>query len=523
MTRLTYPKTEETPPIFSRSHEAAGNEDGQVLHLKRLLVTVKQHYEKSLQELQIQFQAEQDQHLAVKKKIEEVEAKLAESDQQHEEELQALRNQQGVLKEMLKKSQEELAQLRKNLPISDHSASDEQTEEASSSLYEEIARLKKINQELHEKLSLGEQESQREIELLRQLLEDRELKDVELDTVVSTTSSHPLRQELEMIKSMLIEGVKESKALEARFVELLNEKIEIGQQCNKLQGQLESQSTKLTALHEKISSLEEQKKSLEHSLQSKDSEWMQVNAQLDEANEARQLLDTYLSDLAATSSQQETRLEQFAEEMQTLHEEKSELEGECEHLRTLLDESEDRLKVAQQHLAKKVKEAAILSEKLDERAAELGSFNQAMEEQKGQVAELQASVELYQREEAKLQDQLHEALKGNESQIIKWEEKYFRMYDKWQESENRVRDLRKIEEKHLQMQRLLANLGNFMGGEENIPLASLLPEEGVKGREPRPFTFQQDVADEVFSEEGERENSNETYNLFGMRQLPPQD
>lgn len=561
MTRLTYQKKEETHPTFFRSHEATGNENGQVLHLKRLLVTVKQHYEKSLQELQIQFQAEQSQHLAAKKKIERFEAKLAESGQQHEEELQALRKQQEVLKEMLKKSKEEVAQLREDLSINGYIESDEGKESAFSSLYQEIARLKKLNQELLEKLSLGEQESQREIEQLRQLLEDRELDDAEVDTVVSTTSSHHLRRELEMIKSMLVDGAKESKVLEARFVEVLNEKIEIGQQCSRLEGQLESQSTKLTALQDKISNLEEQKRSLEHSLQSKDSEWvescqqrqelqirieslnaiakekefiqdkyeqlkeewMQANERLDEANEARQLLDTYLSDLAATSSQQEGRLEQLAEEMQSLHEEKNELEGECDHLRVLLEESEGRLKVAQQHLAKKVKEAAILSEKLEEHVNELEEFNQTMEEQKGQIAQLQASVELYQRQEAKLQGQLHEALKGTESQIVKWEEKYFRMYDKWQESENRLRDLRKIEEKHLQMQNLLANLGNFMGGGASIPLASLLPGEDVKGEEPRPFAFQQDVADEVFSEEEERECVEETYNLFGMRQLPPHD
>ena len=84
-----------------------------------------------------------------------------------------------------------------------------------------------------------------------------------------------------------------------------------------------------------------------------------------------------------------------------------------------------------------------------------------------------------------MQDQLHESLKGNESQIIKWEEKYFQMYDKWQESENRIRELNKFEEKHLQMQNLFANFtrgaaGSEIKGKENYQdlFEILLPATG---------------------------------------------
>ena len=45
---------------------------------------------------------------------------------------------------------------------------------------------------------------------------------------------------------------------------------------------------------------------------------------------------------------------------------------------------------------------------------------------------------------------------------------HFEMYDKWQISENQVPELKKLKEKHLQMQKLLSNLGNYMGSPSKI-------------------------------------------------------
>ncbi len=115
-----------------------------------------------------------------------------------------------------------------------------------------------------------------------------------------------------------------------------------------------------------------------------------------------------------------------------------------------------------------------------------------------------------------MQEQLHDALKATESQVAKWEEKYFHMYDNWQESEARIRELKKFEEKHHQMQNLLSNLGNFMG--------SSLNSGGI-------FPSIQESADPLNSsevlEESQTEESSSTetlaaaeekYDLFGMRQ-----
>lgn len=580
MTRLTYPRKEENRQAHLQLKEASTQEAGQILHLKRLLVTVKQHYEKSLHQLQIQLQAEQSQRLAAQKEIESLQAQLIENQQLHAEELQALRQQQNTLKEILKKTQDESALIRNQFQASEESGEDqslqstswdkdivllrEQTEKANAKieqLHEELnSAQKKVKEREHELLE-NQKNAQKEIEQLRQLLEDQKLQGDELETVVSTTSSHYLRRELEMIKQTLGESAKESKALEARYIDTLNEKVELDHQCKQLKQQLEHQSSNLTAFQEQLHELENRKKTLEISLQTKEAEWIescqqrqelqiqienvnsavkekeliqdkyeqlkdewkQINERLEETIEARQQMDVHLNQLEAIAANQETQLQEFAEQLQLLHQGKEILESERDQLKILLEESEARLKVAQQHLAKKVKEAALLSEKLEEQQAHLTDLAQTIEDEKTQIAQLQTSVELYERQEKRLQEQLNEALKGTESQITKWEEKYFRMYDKWQESEKRVRELKKFEEKHVQMQGLLANLGNFMGGAFGASPPPLFHAEQELDEHPsRPF-FENSLSEEPLAEKSQTDFQGEKYNLFGMPQPPHKD
>lgn len=135
---------------------------------------------------------------------------------------------------------------------------------------------------------------------------------------------------------------------------------------------------------------------------------------------------------------------------------------------------------------------------------------------------MQANVDLYQRQEKRLQEQLHEALKGNEGQVAKWEEKYFSMYDKWQESENKICELKKFEEKHQQMQSLLANLGNFMGSSLTHSSSSSSFHARQESTEKSTRSFNCDPSlPEGSSSSVKSQLSEEKYDLFGMRQ--PQD
>ena len=535
------------------------NEAGQILHLKRLLVTLKQHYEKSLHASQIQLQVEQNQRIALQKELATTQAQVCASQKLHEEELQAIRNQQATLRELLKNTQEELDQARHERPSNEptDAASRQKmeqlekvipylrglTDEASregEQLRKELDQSQKRIYALEQELAENKDLAFRELEHMRNLLEEQK-QDVSLETVVSKTSSHHLRQELDVIKRTL---GQETKALETRYVEILNEKIGLEHQCKHLQQQLEHQSANLMSFQEQLHLTEEQKTRLQDSLQAKEialseharriqemqtlvddleirakekdfvqdkyeqlkDEWNQLGERLEEAAEMRRQAEEHLALLQENSWKQESQITELSTQLQELQEEHKILVVDRDQLKTLLDESETRLKVAQQHLAKKVKEAALLTERLEEQQTNLSAITQTLDQHKTQIIQLQASVDLYQRQEKKLQEQLHDALKGTESQVSKWEEKYFRMYDKWQESENRIRELKKFEEKHHQMQHLLANLGNFMGG-------SFTPAQSTNA----PPLLESPTSENSVPHD-KADGDHERYDLFGMRQ-----
>lgn len=555
-----------------RSEGATSSEAEQILHLKRLLVTLKQQYEKSLHHLQVQLQTEQNQKVTYQKEIESLQNQLTMAQKLHEEELQALKNQQSALKDLLKKSQDDLKQFSTSSPdmnLSGEEANKQRVEQLervipylrdraeeanleTEQLREEFEKAQKKIKDLEQEIVEYRLKAQKEIDQLQQAISSSQ-RDDSIETVVSSTSSHQLRQELEVIKRNLIQGSQEAKSLEGRYVEVLNEKIGLENQCKQLQLQLEHQSSNLTAFQVQLHEKEDQRKNLEISLQRKEEEWRDVcqkceqfqhqilafesklkekeyiqdgyeqlkeewkrqNEQLEDAVERRIQAEQHLVELEKMTKEQETFLHELESQLQNLLNEKRMIESDRDQLKTLLEESETRLKVAQQHLAKKVKESSLLSEKVEEQQANLSEISQNIEQYKTQIAQLQASLDLYQRQEKRLQEQLHDALKGNENQVTKWEEKYFRMYDKWQESENKIRELKKFEDKHHQMQALLANLGNFMGSSFNNPHSSF--HANTESFDKLASSYCIDSAESPASTNKD-EQAEERYDVFGMRQ-----
>lgn len=562
MTILNFSKENNQTQV--PTDDAFANDAEQILHLKRLLVTLKQHYEKTITHLQSQLQLEKDQYTLLEQRLECAENELKIGKEIHEEELAALRDQQNILKELLNKAQEKIREEEiNNLESSDQRVEQlerfvpylrTKTEEAhleTEQLREALDEAQRQRKELEDQIDQIKAAADKEIEELKQILEFQRKQEDSLETVVSTTSSHYLRQELQTIKETLIQGAQETKALENRYIEILNEKIGLEHQFKQLQIQFEHQSSNLASFQSQLNEMEKNKKGVEMNLQSKEGEmtfirgqnqelqerirqldelvfeknlvqdryeqlkeeWRECIERLDEEIEMRAKAEDHISELKTIVKNQETQLKVYAQQLEQLHEEKRILEIEKVEIQASLDDCENRIKISQQHLAKKVKESALLSEKVEEQQINLNDFIQTVDHQKMQVAQLQASVEIYQKHEKRLQEQLNEALKGNENQIVKWEEKYFRMYDKWQECENRIRELRKYEEKHAQMQNLLNNLGNFIGNPYNGSTQVFHHAQEVVDRQERPLISEEpSIVQEV-----QTERTEEKYDLFGMR------
>lgn len=164
---------------------------------------------------------------------------------------------------------------------------------------------------------------------------------------------------------------------------------------------------------------------------------------------------------------------------------KSEVEKLVENLAVAQSVNEERdaqFKMAQHHLAKKVKENATLADQLETYKAQHQELLHAQSHLMTRVTELQTALDLQVQHEKRLQNQLTESLRSVEAQLGKWEDKYFRLHDKWQEAESKIQELKKFEEKHSQLQSLLSNLGSVMGHPIGIsqPMISTRHEEPVK-------------------------------------------
>lgn len=176
-------------------------------------------------------------------------------------------------------------------------------------------------------------------------------------------------------------------------------------------------------------------------------------------------------------------------------------------------ETEGHLKIAQQHLAKKVKETSDLQDKVHSQELLIQDLQRNLDQAHISLTEQQQSFEIQIQQEKRLQEQLQESTRISENLVNKWEEKYFNIYEKWKDNEMHLKEMKKIEAKHSQLQVLLANIGGFFEtpmGYSNQPIE----EQPQKTSEPANFIYQT-----VVSQTNSNEILPETSSLQNKEQL----
>jgi len=532
LSRFTYNKEETSQATTpSADSEAPSEDNSQIVYLKRLLLTLKQKYENHLHSLAEQIQTEASKRADALAELQQVQLDYENFKQHHEEELSALKQQHSLLKELLKKAQE-------LNPLNRMDAN--QIPEGQSGLFMNQQRMEQLERVLPY-LRERTEEAHQETEQLREDLEAAEQKISHLqEELFSKQSSYEaqiqdlkqtlafyatenpeepsqIHHELKLIREKLLQGAQESKVIETRYMEILGEKNSLELHLQQLQQQLDSQSYTLASFNQQMQEMEMQKRMMEEALEEKShllneslgeqealkeaigslpekyllqekyeqikEDVLILSQQLEDALEGRINAEKEVSQFQILVNEQSIYLHDQESKISFFNENREGLELEIQEIRRHLEEHELSLKMAQQHLAKKVKEVNQLTEKVETQHLQLIESQQVMEVSQAQIAHLQASVDIYQKQEKRMQDQLHDALKTTENQVNKWEEKYFKMYDNWQQSQNEIRELKKFEEKHNQMQSLLSNLGTFMGSSNTG--ASLL-QSFVENREKGP-------------------------------------
>lgn len=162
------------------------------------------------------------------------------------------------------------------------------------------------------------------------------------------------------------------------------------------------------------------------------------------------------------SKQKGSENEELHQQVHQLNLTKLQLQEGVTTLTMKLEEEEGRFKLAQQHLAKKVRETTILTEKCDEQQNQILELQNHINQSRLKISELQTSLEIESQHQKRLQEQLAENLKLAEIQRASWEEKYLKIYEKWQESESQIRSFKLLEERYQHLQQVFANAGNVL-------------------------------------------------------------
>lgn len=298
-------------------------------------------------------------------------------------------------------------------------------------------------------------------ELKKQVLEARAAKDLadevknaaekqtsslQAQLMQKTEVLNELDREIKSIKELLHEGMKQAKTIEKEYLEAIDDKVSATSANEQLSKNLRQSQEEIRLLKEQLSDANER----EQLMQS------ETAHQLDQIVRQR---DQYKNQLKDSIDTLETLRRHF-NEVEKSH---KSLDEQLKKSEILIREQEHEIKTAHQHLAKKVKETTILSENLEDLKLRLMEAQKSHELDKNRINEFKNKLDHQVIEEKRLQEKIHEAQKHAEEQMNKWEEKFFTLMEKLQQAEARNKELLALEDRHNQMQALLAGLGNFVG------------------------------------------------------------
>lgn len=289
-------------------------------------------------------------------------------------------------------------------------------------------------------------------------------------------------KEIELLKQMMMKTMQEFK--EERFTE--NQQYQM--QVEETKASLEERQKELEAVKEQLLEKEQKVHHFSLDLAEKTSYLDQLKDEVQAKAVAHKELTQFTEDLQAKLMQAETGrgtaveslkkkeelIEHLSSQVATLGKSLTEREEAIQNIEEERKEHESCLRAAQQHLAKKVREAAHLAEKYEESKQASLQLEKEKEELQKKLNELQAAKEAEQQLKLRQQEQHQENVKAIEAQSAKWEEKYFQLHEKWQDVDAKNRELKRLEERFSKMQVALNHFNQLMGVPFSLPICEEL-------------------------------------------------
>lgn len=315
-----------------------------------------------------------------------------------------------------------------------------QIQETQASLADELKKSIELNQHLQTELA-------KEQELRAQTIQETEQKCQEADLIKSTLHSleaenQSLKKSLEELQDELKKRTEEHFHLNKEYLFLKQamlrevEDIKSKEQAEKNE-LAQSFNRKEIGYKDQIDNFEKTILALKEEIHQHELKELEVQA----AFETRTLVLAEQDKLKSAL----TRLQN----------EKEELEGDKREL-------EQKLKTAQHHLAKKVRESALIFEKNESEREKIQQLTEELSQAQMKISELKNTLGMEVEHQKRVLEREIELRKSSEAQVQRLEERYFQIHEKWREAASEAKELRKMEEK-------FHELKAFFGGFSNLP------------------------------------------------------
>lgn len=204
--------------------------------------------------------------------------------------------------------------------------------------------------------------------------------------------------------------------------------------------------------------------------------YLQAEARIQHLINENQSISKNLQESLKVREDVEVRLQELLDENQSTSK-------NFEEVLKVKEDLEERLQTAHHHLAKKVRETTELSDRIESQGSLISELHDDVEYSRTVINNLKELLSKQTEQEKEQQLRFKESIQGAETLAISWEEKYYRLYEKLQEHESRIKELNQIEEKYRQMQILWTSFSGILDhpSQSIHPLKMIDPSEFIAG------------------------------------------
>lgn len=290
-------------------------------------------------------------------------------------------------------------------------------------------------------------------------LQAKKYGDLELLLAKKNDALAHFDKEIGLIKQTLVRAVREAKEIESLYKETVQEKIHAITKIHQHQQQLEKYREKETFYKKELSKFKDQLQSIQSSVVQIESSRQELNHKLQQQTIEHASEIESLQNLIKTTDKEK---QQWILQCKQGEEEAATIKAALTRFEQAQHENELEIQTAQRHLAKKVKDMAVLEDKYHQQQNQFEEMEKIRAQEHIKMVELQTALDVQKEHQLRQEQQFLERLQTAERLQSRWEEKCLTLQSK-------MNELEKIEERYQQLQLLMSNFGAIMGSAANLP------------------------------------------------------